>query len=59
MHVFRAMKLFVAGVASLTVIGVAAVILFWLGRSKPPVRSELVVDYDDDDLGQDVDGESS
>lgn len=50
----RGLRLVVAGVLALPVIAVAAVLLFWLGRSD--ARQEPIeYEYDPDDPGLDVD----
>ncbi len=54
----RDVKLVVVAAGSLVVIGLAAILLFWLGRPlATQQRGELVVDpeVDSDDAGFDVD----
>jgi hypothetical protein len=58
--VVQTIKWFFYALASLVVIAIGSPLLFWLGRSGQPPRSEMVVDNDllADDPGVDVDDES-
>jgi hypothetical protein len=53
----RATALVVKGLFYLTLIAVCSPVLWWMGRSGDSFEGETFAEYDDNDLGEDVDGE--